>query len=196
MRTNKQSPMLTGERVSARQRILGAMLMAALAATTAAAAAVIQPTDNASQPVPKDGGATLSQDDMQSGAEALGTYAEAIGSKICPSTIIEREAIGGASFSWPGSTELYLYGCSLGAAVIPADQRYELCPKIPEILLDDPIVSIHVPLHEWERRGAMAEAERLISLGCVDGSLDASETGDASVEDPRRALEQIDRPDD
>ena len=52
---------------------------------------------------------------------------------------------------------------------------YEICPKIPALVLNWQGISIHVPLHEWAQRGDMTEAERLIALGCLDGSLAASE---------------------
>ena len=106
-------------------------------------------------------------------AELVGTFTL----DVCPSAATERAAISASDFFWSGSTELYLYGCSFGI-LVPEDDRYDVCREIPEMVLNDPVTSVHVPLHEWEKRGAMEEAERLVALGCVDGALEASEFSD------------------
>ena len=128
-------------------------------------------------------------DDLGELAEELADYAEARAREICPAQLLEREAMGGATFRHRGSTELYLYGCSIGATIVSVDRRDELCAKMPALLLRDPFVPVHVPLEEWEGRGDLPEAERIIVLGCVDGALGASGPGDASPEGEPQAAD-------
>ncbi len=135
----------------------------------------------------------LSETRQQAFFEMVGEFVEVLSLDVCPPAYMERELINEAIFYRPGSTELYLYGCGIGT-LVPTDTRYDVCGEVPVVVLNNPVTSIHVPLHEWEKLGAMEEAERLIALGCVDGAMEASamskEPGNEELRDIRQALHQ------